>query len=39
LRDDLIELGFLDYDNLSSEEKIIFDEMKDEKRDDFYKLD
>lgn len=39
LRDDLIELWFLDYDNLSEEEKIIFDEMKDEKRDDFYELD
>ncbi len=39
LKDDLIELWFLDYDNLSEEEKIIFDEMKDEKRDDFYELD
>lgn len=39
LRDDLIELWFLDYDNLSEEEKMIFDEMKDEKRDDFYELD
>ncbi len=39
LRDDLIELWFLDYDNLSEEEKIIFDELKNEKRDDnFYKL-
>ncbi|HRX63918.1 MAG TPA: hypothetical protein P5060_02330 [Candidatus Absconditabacterales bacterium] len=39
LRDDLIELGFLDYDSLSEEEKIIFDEMKKEKRDqDFYEL-
>ena len=39
LKDDLIELWFLDYDNLSEEEKIVFDEMKDEKRDDFYELD
>ncbi len=39
LKDDLIELWFLDYDNLSEEEKIIFDEMKDEKRDNFYELD
>lgn len=39
LRDDLIKLWFLDYDNLSDEEKIIFDEMKREKRDDFYELD
>ncbi len=39
LRDDLIELWFLDYDSLSEEEKIIFDEMKKEKRDqDFYEL-
>jgi len=39
LRDDLIKLWFLDYDNLNEEEKKIFDEMKDETRDDFYKLD
>jgi hypothetical protein len=39
LKDDLINLWFLDYDNLSEKEKIIFDEMKDEKRDEFYKLD
>ncbi len=39
LKDDLIELWFLDYDNLSEEEKIIFDEMKNEKRGDFYELD
>ena len=39
LKDDLIELWFLDYDNLSEEEKLIFDEMKNEKRDDFYELD
>ncbi len=39
LRDDLIELWFLEYDKLSEEEKIIFDEMKKEKRDDdFYEL-
>jgi hypothetical protein len=29
----------LDYDNLNEEEKKIFDEMKDETRDDFYELD
>jgi hypothetical protein len=39
LRDDLIKLWFLDYDNLNEEEKKIFDEMKDETRDDFYELD
>ena len=39
LRDDLIELWFLDYDNLTGEEKKIFDEMENEKRDDFYRLD
>jgi len=39
LRDDLIELGLLDYENLSDEEKKVFDELKNEKRDDdFYKL-
>ena len=39
LRDDLIKLWFLDYDNLNEEEKKIFDEMKDETRGDFYELD
>ena len=39
LKDDLIKLWFLDYDNLSEDEKKIFDEMENEKRDDFYKLD
>lgn len=39
LRDDLIELGLLDYENLSEEEKKIFDELKNEERDsDFYDL-
>lgn len=39
LKDDLIQLWFLDYDNLSDEEKKIFDELENEKRDDFYELD
>ena len=39
LKDDLIKLWFLDYDNLSEEEKKIYDELENEKRDDFYKLD
>ncbi len=39
LRDDLIKLWFLDYDKLSEEEKIIFDELKKEERGDFYELD
>ena len=39
LKDDLIKLWFLDYDNLSEDEKKIFDEMENEKRDDFYRLD
>lgn len=39
LRDDLIDLWFLDYEGLSEEEKKAFDEMKKEKRDDdFYEL-
>jgi len=37
LKDDLIELGLLDYENLSEEEKKVFDELENEKRDsDFY---
>ncbi len=37
LKDDLIELGLLDYESLSEEEKRVFDELENEKRDsDFY---
>ena len=39
LRDDLIELGLLNYENLNEEEKKVFDELQNEKRDsDFYDL-
>ncbi|MCK9467209.1 MAG: hypothetical protein M0P94_02675 [Candidatus Absconditabacterales bacterium] len=39
LKDDLIDLGLLDYKNLSDEEKKIFDALEDEKRDnEFYDL-
>jgi len=39
LRDDLIRLGLLDYENLSEEEKKVFDELENEKREnDLYKL-
>ena len=39
LRDDLIKLGLLDYENLSEEEKKVFDELKDERRkNDLYEL-
>jgi hypothetical protein len=39
LKYDLINLWLLDYDNLSEEEKKIFDELENEKRDeDFYEI-
>jgi len=39
LKDDLIELGLLDYESLSKEEKKVFDELENEERDsDFYDL-
>ncbi len=39
LRDDLIKLGLLDYENLTEEEKKVFDELQNEERDsDFYDL-
>jgi hypothetical protein len=39
LRDDLIRLGLLDYENLSEEEKKVFDELENEKREnDLYEL-
>ena len=39
LKDDLIELWLLNYDNLSEEEKKIFDELENEKRDkDLYEI-
>lgn len=37
LKDDLIKLGLLDYESLTEEEKKVFDELENEKRDsDFY---
>lgn len=39
LRDDLIGLGLLDYDKLSEEDKKIFDELENEKREnDLYEI-
>ncbi|HPK27675.1 MAG TPA: hypothetical protein PKX34_00460 [Candidatus Absconditabacterales bacterium] len=37
LKDDLINLGFVDYEDLDEKDREIFDELENEKRDsDFY---
>lgn len=36
LKEDLIKLWFLDYENMSDEEKKIFDELENEKREKWY---
>jgi hypothetical protein len=36
LKDDLVKLWFLDYENMNDEEKKIFDDMKNEKRNKWY---